>query len=144
MNNGNLRTPTTAEAREIGKKGGRASVRSRKSQKAMRDAWEVIRTIPIKAGDLIDLEEIQNLAQLHGANITLEQAAVLAITKKAMRGDVDAFKALAKLTENSTRTEEITAKKTALEVEKLRIEVKAYRRAVDTVDVGVMIIDNIP
>ena len=110
----------------------------------MRDAWEVIRTIPIKAGDLIDLEEIQNLAQLHGANITLEQAAVLAITKKAMRGDVDAFKALAKLTENSTRTEEITAKKTALEVEKLRIEVKAYRRAVDTVDVGVMIIDNIP
>lgn len=143
MNAENLRKPTSAEARENGKRGGLASVQSRKSKKAMREAWEAIRNIPIKAGELTDLEEIQSIVQLCGANITIEQAAVLAVAKKAMKGDVDAFKALVKLTDNSARTEEIAAKKAALEVEKLRIEVKAYQRAVDTVEVGVMIIDNI-
>ncbi len=144
MNDVNLRTLTTAEAREIGRIGGKASVASRRTKKAMQEAWEAIRVIPIKAGDIVDLEEIQSIAQLKGANITIEQAAVLAIAKKAMRGDVQAFEVLSKMTESRQRTSDLTAKKTALEVEKLRIEITAYKRAATIIDVGVSIIDNIP
>ena len=144
MNDVNLRTLTTAEAREIGRIGGKASVASRRTKKAMQEAWEAIRVIPIKAGDIVDLEEIQSIAQLKGANITIEQAAVLAIAKKAMRGDVQAFEVLSKMTESRQRTSDLAAKKTALEVEKLRIEITAYKRAATIVDVGVSIIDNIP
>ena len=144
MNDVNLRTLTTAEAREIGRIGGRASVASRRTKKAMQEAWEAIRVIPIKAGDIVDLDEIQSIAQLKGANITIEQAAVLAIAKKAMRGDVQAFEVLSKMTESRQRTNDLTAKKVALEVEKLRIEITAYKRAATIVDVGVSIIDNIP
>ena len=144
MNDVNLRTLTTAEAREIGRIGGKASVASRRTKKAMQEAWEAIRVIPIKAGDIVDLEEIQSIAQLKGANITIEQAAVLAIAKKAMRGDVQAFEVLSKMTESRQRTSDLTAKKAALEVEKLRIEITAYKRAATIVDVGVSIIDNIP
>lgn len=144
MNDVNLRTLTTAEAREIGRIGGRASVASRRTKKAMQEAWEAIRVIPIKAGDIVDLDEIQSIAQLKGANITIEQAAVLAIAKKAMRGDVQAFEVLSKMTESRQRTNDLTAKKAALEVEKLRIEITAYKRAATIIDVGVSIIDNIP
>lgn len=144
MNDVNLRTLTTAEAREIGRIGGKASVASRRTKKAMQEAWEAIRVIPIKAGDIVDLDEIQSIAQLKGANITIEQAAVLAIAKKAMRGDVQAFEVLSKMTESRQRTSDLTAKKTALEVEKLRIEITAYKRAATIIDVGVSIIDNIP
>ena len=144
MNDVNLRTLTTTEAREIGRIGGKASVASRRTKKAMQEAWEAIRVIPIKAGDIVDLEEIQSIAQLKGANITIEQAAVLAIAKKAMRGDVQAFEVLSKMTESRQRTSDLTAKKTALEVEKLRIEITAYKRAATIIDVGVSIIDNIP
>lgn len=110
----------------------------------MQEAWEAIRVIPIKAGDIVDLDEIQSIAQLKGANITIEQAAVLAIAKKAMRGDVHAFEVLSKMTESRQRTSDLAAKKAALEVEKLRIEITAYKRAATIVDVGVSIIDNIP
>ena len=144
MNDVNLRTLTTAEAREIGRIGGKASVASRRTKKAMQEAWEAIRVIPIKAGDIVDLDEIQSIAQLKGANITIEQAAVLAIAKKAMRGDVHAFEVLSKMTESRQRTSDLAAKKAALEVEKLRIEITAYKRAATIIDVGVSIIDNIP
>lgn len=144
MTSGNLKTPSTDEARKIGQAGGVASGESRRRKKAMQEAWDAIRTIPIKAGEIIDLADVQSIAQFKGANITIEQAAVLAIAKKAMRGDVQAFEVLSRMTESRQKTNELNTRKSALEVEKLRIEITAYKRAAAVIDVGVSIIDNIP
>lgn len=143
MNNENLRPLTTDEAREIGKTGGIMSGKKRQEKKAMEEVWEVVRSMPIGAGELSELKEIKSIAQLKRANITVGQAMVLALAKKAIQGDVRAFETLSRLTENAKRSEKIAAEKTALELEKLRIEVDAYRRYEAETGGSVVILDDI-
>ena len=143
MNKENLRPLTTEEAREIGKIGGIVSGKKRQEKKAMQEVWEVVRFMPIGAGELSELKEIKSIAQLKRANITVGQAMVLALAKKAMQGNVRAFETLSRLTENAKRSEEITAEKAALELEKLRIEVDAYRRYEAETGGSVVIFDDI-
>lgn len=109
----------------------------------MQEIWEAVRSMPIGEGELSELEEIKSIARLKGANITVGQAMIFAIAKKAMKGDVRAFETLSRLTENAKRSEEITAEMAALELEKLRIEVDAYRRYEAKIGGGVMIVDDI-
>lgn len=64
----NLRTPTTEEAREIGRKGGLASAAARKKRKTLRD---------------------ELLALLSEGNT--QESITLSLLEKAMDGDVKAF-----------------------------------------------------
>lgn len=143
MNNGNLRPLTTEEAREIGKAGGMVSGKKRQEKKAMQEIWEAVRSMPIREGERSELEEIKSVARLKGANITVGQAIVLALAKKAMKGDVRAFETLSRLTENAKRSEEIKAEMAVLELEKLRIEVDAFRRYEAKTGGDVVIVDDI-
>ncbi len=143
MNNGNLRPLTTEEAREIGKAGGIVSGKKRQEKKAMQEIWEAVRSMPIREGERSELEEIKSVARLKGANITVGQAIVLALAKKAMKGDVRAFETLSRLTENAKRSEEIKAEMAVLELEKLRIEVDAFRRYEAKTGGDVVIVDDI-
>ena len=143
MNNGNLRPLTTEEAREIGKAGGIVSGKKRQEKKAMQEIWEAVRSMPIRGGERSELEEIKSVARLKGANITVGQAIVLALAKKAMKGDVRAFETLSRLTENAKRSEEIKAEMAVLELEKLRIEVDAFRRYEAKTGGDVVIVDDI-
>ena len=58
----NLKTPTTAEARERGSLGGIASGKARREKKAMKETLETLLSMPLKNGQEADLDEIQSLA----------------------------------------------------------------------------------
>ena len=90
-NDENLRTPTTKEAREIGRKGGIASGIAKRRKKLMRESLEILCQLPAKGGRATDVESIKNFAELKGKNITVEQAMLIAQIKKALGGDTRAI-----------------------------------------------------
>ena len=84
----NLRPPTTTEeAVERGKRGGIASGKARRERKMMREDAQMFLEMPLNAGQL---EDVEYLAEVKGKNITVQQAILLAMIKKAMKGDVRA------------------------------------------------------
>ena len=86
----NLKTPSTAEARERGSMGGIASGKARRERKAMKETLETLLSMPLKNGQEADLDEIQSLAATKGKNITVQEAIMLAQIQKAMKGDTKA------------------------------------------------------
>ena len=110
----------------------------------MQETWDIIRKMPLEDGKVSEIEAIESVGAVKGANITVESAMILAIARKAMKGDVRAFQALQKYTESGRITEDLTRERAELELEKLRMEVEAYHRAAERVDTGVTILDDIP
>ena len=86
----NLKTPSSAEARSNGRKGGIASGKKRREKKAMKDTLADLLSMPLKDGKSADVETIKNLAALKGKNITVQEAIMLAQIQKAMKGDTKA------------------------------------------------------
>lgn len=86
----NLRTPTTEEAREQGKKGGIASGKARREKKLIKETLETLLAMPLKSGKATDLDTIRNVAALRGKNLTVQEAIVFAQVQKALRGDIRA------------------------------------------------------
>ena len=140
----NLRAFSTEQARQYGAIGGQNRARNAKKKRSMQEVWDIIRKMPLEDGEVSEIEEIQSVGAVKGANITVEDAMLLAIARKAMKGDVRAFQALQKYTESGRITEDLTRQRAELELEKLRLEVDAYHRAADRVDTGVTILDDIP
>lgn len=76
-----------SEARAMGAKGGIASGVSRRRKRDMQQALNAILDMPLKKGKL---QQIRNLSEVKGKNITAEQAMLLAMVNKALKGDVRA------------------------------------------------------
>ena len=140
----NLRAFSTEQAREYGSIGGQNRARNAKGRRSMQETWDIIRKMPLEDGEASEIEQIQSVGAVKNANITVEQAMIFAIAKKAMKGDVRAFQALQKYTESGRITEDLTRERAELELQKLRLEVDAYQRAAERVDTGVTILDDIP
>ena len=135
---------TTEAQREIARMGAAASNAKKRGRKSMQETWDIIRKMPLEDGEVSEIEAIQSVGAVKGANITVESAMILAMARKAMKGDVRAFQALQKYTESGRITEDLTRERAELELEKLRMEVEAYHRAAERVDTGVTILDDIP
>ena len=86
----NLKTPSSAEARSNGRKGGIASGKARRDKKAMKDTLTDLLSMPLESGESVDIEDIKNLAALNGKNITVQEAIMLAQIQKAINGDTKA------------------------------------------------------
>ena len=84
----NLRTPTSEEAREIGRKGGLASARKRQERKQMRETLDIILKMPIKDGSIEAIAGIESIASTDGRNLTAQDFMLVALMKGAMAGDV--------------------------------------------------------
>lgn len=91
-NEQNLRTPTTEEAREIGRKGGLASVAARRKKKACAEIAMRIISSELSADMRADVEEITG--ELQDDEATLYAAALAQVVAKAVKGDVKAFREL--------------------------------------------------
>ena len=78
-NEQNLRAPTTAEARERGRKGGKASAAKRAERKTFREGLLLLLNEPLKdkAGNVTDK--------------TSQDAIIAALVKRAANGDTRAF-----------------------------------------------------
>lgn len=81
---------TPEERREAGRKGGLKSVEARRKKKAMKEALDVILSMPLKSGRHNDVEDIKNFAALKGKNINVQEAMMIAQVQKALKGDTQA------------------------------------------------------
>ena len=85
---------TPSELREITKKGGIESGKSRRRKKLLKDTVNMLLALPLKDGKLDKLTDMQTI---NGKNITVEEAMVLKQIQKALKGDLRAFESLVDL-----------------------------------------------
>ena len=71
-------------------KGGKASVEARRRKKDMKERLEILLSMPITKGKEADVEKIKGFGELKGKNITVEDAILVAMIQKALKGDVSA------------------------------------------------------
>ena len=85
---------TPSELREMTKKGGIESGKSRRRKKLLKDTVNMLLALPLKEGKLDKLTDMQTI---NGKNITVEEAMVLKQIQKALKGDLRAFESLVDL-----------------------------------------------
>lgn len=78
-------------------KGGRVSAEKKRERKMFREIFTHMLELPIGDGEAQQLEQIKNLAEVNGMNLTSAQAISLAILQNALNGDVKAFEVIAKI-----------------------------------------------
>lgn len=81
---------TKSEQRKIAQKGGIASGKARREKKLMRETFDMLLSMPLKNGKLVNVEEIRSFAALKGKNISVQEAIMIAQIQKAMKGDTRA------------------------------------------------------
>lgn len=85
---------TPSELREITKKGGIESGKSRRRKKLLKDTVNMLLALPLKEGKL---DKLTDLKTINDKNITVEEAMVLKQIQKALKGDLRAFESLVDL-----------------------------------------------
>ena len=81
---------TPEQRRENGRKGGIASGEAKRKKKAMRETLDVLLAMPMKSGKYTDVEAVKNFAALKGKNINVQEAMIISMLQRAMKGDVKA------------------------------------------------------
>lgn len=81
---------TPEQRAECGRKGGIKSGEVKRQKKAMRETLEVLMSMPIKTGKSADIESIKNFTALKGKNINVQEALLVSMLQKALKGDVKA------------------------------------------------------
>lgn len=84
---------TKENASEMGKRGNIASQKAKLKKRKIKETLEILLKTPIKsksAGDLVDAEHIENLAQVKHINIDAQTAMAIAMIRNAANGDVRA------------------------------------------------------
>jgi len=116
-NDQNLRRLTPSEAREYGRRGGKASGESRRRKADFRKTLNTLLTLDI------DDDEWAPFLQSMGLDCTLETALNMAMIKEGLAGNVKAYEAVAKYAGQSPQTE--------ADDEEQRIRTDRARRARD-------------
>lgn len=81
---------TPEQRAECGRRGGIASGEAKRRKKALKETLEVLLSMPIKSGKAADIEQIKNFAQLKGKNINVQEAMLVAMIQRALKGNVQA------------------------------------------------------
>ena len=91
MNDGNLKRPSSDEARELGRRGGIASGAARRRRKALREAADIFLALPLP-----DKDEVKRLRKLglDRDDIDVQMGIVARLAQMAMLGDTKAAKLL--------------------------------------------------
>lgn len=144
MNDENLKSiskRTTSEQREIARKGGLASGKSRRRKKAITDVAKMIGNLPRHGGEPSELSSLDD-ASAANANLTVDSMILLKLAEKAMKGDVKASELYFRIRSGEFYGKDIER---AANVAKLRAETKALKETnpVEAQE-SVVIVDNIP
>lgn len=83
-----IETLSKEEAKKRGSKGGKASVKSRRQRKAMKEQLEILLNLPLKDKNL--KEEISNLG-VEEKDIDNQMAMTIALYQEAIRGNTKAY-----------------------------------------------------
>lgn len=81
---------TPEERAECGRIGGIKSGETKRRKKAMKETLEVLLSMPMKGGKYADIESIKNFAQLKGKNINVQEAMMISMIQRALKGNVQA------------------------------------------------------
>ena len=76
---------------ECGRKGGIAKREATRRRKEMRETLEILLDMPMKKGKVYTADEIKCFADLNGKNITIDQAMMVKLIQKALKGDLNAI-----------------------------------------------------
>jgi len=90
----NLKPRTTLskeEAKEMGSKGGKASVKKRRERKAMKECFEMVLGLPLK--DAKSREKIKNLG-IKDKDINNQVAIIVSMVNEALKGNVKAYESI--------------------------------------------------
>lgn len=97
MANYNVKPPCTfskmtpEQRAENGRKGALKAIETKRKRKAMKETLEVLLDMPMKKGKVYTAEEIKSFADLKGKNITIDQAMMICLVQKALKGDLSAI-----------------------------------------------------
>lgn len=72
------------------RKAGIASGKARREKKAFKETLEAVLAMSIENGNIDDIDDIQNYAEMMGKNISVQEAMVLSMVQKALEGNVKA------------------------------------------------------
>lgn len=88
----NLTKPTSKEARKRGAAGGKASGKARREKKAMQELAKIVLHMPYEGTDA-ELDDIERVcfADFPDKHLTVGERSLLAVAKKAMKGDAAAL-----------------------------------------------------
>lgn len=56
----------------------------------MRETLEILLSMPMKSGKYADIEGVKNFAAIKGKNINVQEAMIISMLQRAMKGDVRA------------------------------------------------------
>lgn len=82
---------TPEQRAENGRKGGLAKREATRRRKEMRETLDILLNMPMKKGKVYSAEEIKSFADLKGKNITIDQAMMITLVQKALKGDLNAI-----------------------------------------------------
>lgn len=117
------RTPN--ERRVNAQKAGIASGRTRRAKKEQKAIILNILSLPLKKGSI---DEIQTLADAQGANLTVNEAIVIAQISKALRGDTKAAQYIRDTAgQNTIDNKHLDLEKKRLELEVIKLEQEIRR-----------------
>ena len=123
-NEQNLRVPSSKEARENGKKGGRASGVARRKKANLKKAFETILQADVASPNVKrQLEEL-------GFDTTNEMALAMVMMQKAMKGNVRAFEQISKLTTTDAK-DSLDRKEQRERIESLKLENEKRKRSLE-------------
>ena len=82
---------TPEQRSEYGRKGAEKANETRRKRKEMRETLDILLNMPLKKGKVYSAEEIKSFADLKGKNITIDQAMMITLVQKALKGDLNAI-----------------------------------------------------
>ena len=82
---------TPEERSYWGKIGAQKSKETKRKRKEMRETLDVLLKMPMRKGKVYTAEDIKCFADLKGKNITIDQAVMVCLIQKALKGDLNAI-----------------------------------------------------
>lgn len=79
---------TKEELSQCGKVGAKKSAETRNKNRSMKLTLQSLLSMPLKSGKLSSVEDIKNFANLQGKNLTTEEAMMIRVMHKALKGDL--------------------------------------------------------
>ena len=82
---------TPEQRAEYGRKGAQKSTETKRKRKEMRETLNILLKMPLKKGKQYSAEDVKCFADLKGKNITIDQAMMVCLVQKALKGDLSAI-----------------------------------------------------
>ena len=82
---------TPEQRAECGRKGAQKSTETKRKRKEMRETLNILLKMPLKKGKQYSAEDVKCFADLKGKNITIDQAMMVCLVQKALKGDLSAI-----------------------------------------------------